>query len=104
MVAEDSAQILRQQVRAWLQANVPVGWRQAMTNSEQAAGYAGVFAGNLVCQGQDLDSPQGQVRQITDGRGDQVERTFGILLPGGDLAGCLEQRFGIKGHNKIPGR
>jgi alkylation response protein AidB-like acyl-CoA dehydrogenase len=37
MVAEDSAQILRQQVRAWLQANVPVGWRQAMTNSEQAA-------------------------------------------------------------------
>ena len=37
MVAEDSAEILRQQVRAWLQANVPVGWRQAMTNSEQAA-------------------------------------------------------------------
>lgn len=37
MVADDSADILRQQVRAWLQANVPVGWRQAMTNSEQAA-------------------------------------------------------------------
>jgi alkylation response protein AidB-like acyl-CoA dehydrogenase len=37
MSADDSADNLRQQVRAWLQANVPVGWRQAMTNSEQAA-------------------------------------------------------------------
>lgn len=35
MSAYDSTEDLRQQVRAWLRANVPVGWREAMTNCEQ---------------------------------------------------------------------
>lgn len=35
MSAYDSTEVLRQQVRAWLRANVPVGWREAMTNCEQ---------------------------------------------------------------------
>ena len=44
------------------------------------------------------------VSQIADGGGHEIERTFGILLAGSDVGGCLEQRFGIEGHNKIPGR
>jgi alkylation response protein AidB-like acyl-CoA dehydrogenase len=37
MSADESAEVLRQQVRAWLQANVPADWRQAMNNCEQAS-------------------------------------------------------------------
>lgn len=35
MDAKENNELLRQQVRAWLQDNVPGGWRQAMTNVDQ---------------------------------------------------------------------
>ncbi|MCK5789504.1 MAG: acyl-CoA dehydrogenase family protein [Ketobacter sp.] len=35
MTSNESTSELRQQVRAWLQANTPPGWRDTMTNVEQ---------------------------------------------------------------------
>lgn len=37
MMSDNSIATLRQEVRVWLQENVPAGWRDAMTNVEQEA-------------------------------------------------------------------
>jgi hypothetical protein len=72
--------------------------------AQEAAGDAGVFTGHDIGQGEGLDGAQGDVGQVADGGGDEVERAFGILLAAGHVLGRLEQQIGIDGHNKVPGR
>ena len=71
--------------------------------AQKTAGDAGVFTGHDIGQGERLHGTQGDVGHVADGCGDEIKRTFGILLAAGHMLGRMEQQIGIDGHDKVPG-
>ena len=55
---------------------------------------ARVFAGDGVCEIKQVKGSQADICQITDGRGDDIERALRIRLPARDQLGNGE-RFGV---------